>query len=418
MQWTHHHCSPVCLPLHHHALPSPEPHPAPCADFSRSPFQCPVQQDTTTTTTTSTSSTSSTSSKAAASYATFFKGSAPLLPAPPFAGCDHRMTFLDAISRLGVERLQRADELGITYDQMEFGVGLNPTQAQQRSRAVQPFFDKLCAAVRRTWVLSDELRHIADYELSQLQLLPGPLVVVHIRGGDKLANGTTEIPPGYAYNFTAGMRRLVRAHPKAAGGSCVLLGDDATLLPVVATAARSVLRCKTVVSRLEPAYAHVQKEFNAQPVEQRCARTKKYLVDLELLARADYSLGTVHSNVDLLAYQIQRCVVGKAGDTYVDLAGWSYDGYSPKLNAHMMPPHIMELFPEALEGHQDPGGTGVHVAGRDGNSSLALSSGVLDLRHVAEGEEEYGEEPGRQGVLGGLLRWLGLRGREQREEQS
>jgi hypothetical protein len=70
--------------------------------------------------------------------------------------------------------------------------------------------------------------------------------------GDKLANGTAEIPAGYAYDFAAGARRLAGQHPASAGGTCVLLGDDASLLHTAAAAAKASLRCRALVSRLEP----------------------------------------------------------------------------------------------------------------------------------------------------------------------
>jgi hypothetical protein len=278
--------------------------------------------------------------------------------------------------------------------------------------------------------------------------------------GDKLANGTAEIAAGYAYDFAAGARRLAAAHPASAGGTCVLLGDDASLLHTAAAAAKAALRCRALVSRLEPgwapagrraarplpalplpspalprrllpwpaapcralsappsrcrrrrSYAHSQRSFNAQPLRNRCARTKKYLVDLEILARSDYSLGSVHSNVDLLAWHLRRCVAGRPAGTYIDLAGVSFEAFCPKVNSYMIPPEIRELYPEALAGHVDTGTAEVAVAGRrrrGGGGAAAGGGGEVESFEARVDAAMTGvlgiSGEGRRAGLLGLLR--------------
>jgi hypothetical protein len=129
----------------------------------------------------------------------------------------------------------------------------------------------------------------------------------------------------------------------------------------------------------------------------------------------------VHSNVDLLAWHLKRCVAGRPPATYMDLAGLSFRAFCPKVAAYMIPPEIQALYPEVLAGHVDTGTAAVPVRGRragggaggGGGGPLPQSqsfeervdaavSGVLGIGGGGGGGWPQGGRQRRAGLLGYL----------------
>ncbi|KAG2427619.1 hypothetical protein HXX76_012271 [Chlamydomonas incerta] len=214
---------------------------------------------------------------------------------------------------------------------------------------------ELCADVRRVWRLSPMVQQLATQRATELNIsLPAlegssasgaadtaaagegaagggaalssgahRLVAVHARGGDKLAAGRwREVDDVYAsaYNFSGGFAHLLATHPEAAGSTCVILGDDHALAAMLVGPAEALLRCARVVNGVPPSPAHDQDVFNALPESSRCGRAHAFMADLALLAASDYTVGSIKSNVDLLAFLLGRCLYGRVAGSYVDAA--------------------------------------------------------------------------------------------------
>ena len=175
--------------------------------------------------------------------------------------------------------------------------------SRKRANATSECAD-LCNVVRRVWKPSRVVQELVDYELQELEHFPRPLYALHVRGGDK----EREIRPSYDYSIPAGLQRLreLASYSAGRGGTCVLVGDDASLAEPAAAEAERALGCR-VINRVVPDHAHNQRVFNKEPLPFRCHSTKRLLVDLELLARADFSVGLALSNFYHIAALLQYC---------------------------------------------------------------------------------------------------------------
>jgi len=160
--------------------------------------------------------------------------------------------------------------------------------------------ETLCAPLRALWRLAPAMRMPVEYELRTMRHYPPPLLVLHVRGGDKLND---EVKP---YDLRPGIEQLAARHAHQ-GGTCVILGDDWTLGQRAEALARELLNCSTLLNRLEPGYAHFQKQMNAEAAATHCWRTQRLLVDIELLAVADGGVALLQSNVARVATLLREC---------------------------------------------------------------------------------------------------------------
>jgi hypothetical protein len=163
--------------------------------------------------------------------------------------------------------------------------------------------ERLCAPLAAVWQLASPLKEIVAYELDAMRLFPQPLVVLHVRGGDKLEGFIRELTE--AYEFAPALAALAQ-NASLHGGTCVVLGDDYALAQRAGREARKALSCH-VHNRVEPRAAHFQPAFNAQPPALRCHRTKRVLADIELMAAAVALVGLTRSNVMRVAALLRRC---------------------------------------------------------------------------------------------------------------
>lgn len=162
--------------------------------------------------------------------------------------------------------------------------------------------DMLCDALLRLWRPSAELQAVIDYELHNLQLYPPPLVVLQVRGGDKVGH---EVAP---YTLDAGIAYLA-ANASNHNGTCVVLGDDDSLGQNVSALAHAALGC-VVVNRIHPGHAHVQTKFGREAPEVRCQRTKQLFVDMELIAHAHGAAVLAVSNTARVGTLLRTCRQG------------------------------------------------------------------------------------------------------------
>ena len=172
----------------------------------------------------------------------------------------------------------------------------------------------LCAPLRALWRLAPAMRSAVDYELATLAHYPPPLLVLQVRGGDKLG---TEVQP---YDLRPGVEKLAARHAHQ-GGTCVVLGDDWALGQRAEALARELLNCSALLNRLQPRYAHDQARMNAEAAASRCWRTQRLLVDIELLAAADGGAALLQSNVARVATLLRECRKPGAAAALLDWQG-------------------------------------------------------------------------------------------------
>jgi hypothetical protein len=157
--------------------------------------------------------------------------------------------------------------------------------------------------------------------------------------GDKLAPSTREVPTGFDYTFARGIdnvaSQLAAAAAAAARGAagnmtlqpphCILMGDDAALLETVRQKVAAVLQCGQLTVR--PPAGSVRPFDGGAPSVQRCDKLSAMFAEIELLAAADYTVGTMWSNFDSVAYYAARCVHNRSAATYVDGSAAAFGPY-------------------------------------------------------------------------------------------
>jgi len=168
--------------------------------------------------------------------------------------------------------------------------------------------ESMCDGVLYAWQPSQTMREKIEHDLDALE---PPVFAVQVRGGDKW----TEFPPGYVYNLTFGIERLLhKGEPR--GGTCVIVGDDSALAEQAATLSSAIVGCR-VVNRV-PRGNHSEARFNSLSEDKRCQETRNVIADVELLATAKRSVGLSVSNVVRIASLLQQC-----RDHRHDIFDWS-----------------------------------------------------------------------------------------------
>jgi hypothetical protein len=143
---------------------------------------------------------------------------------------------------------------------------------------------------------------------------PKPLVVLQLRGGDKLG---TEAPP--YIDVDSPLQRLAGQKNAPINGTCVVLGDDWELSLNASQSAKHWLGC-TVINRLQPGYTHFQDRFQIESPASRCFRARRLLVDIEIMAAADALVALMLSNIARIAVLLRECRAPGVGASSV--ADW------------------------------------------------------------------------------------------------
>jgi hypothetical protein len=184
----------------------------------------------------------------------------------------------------------------------------------------------MCPVIRRFWILSPAVRQRQEiFKQSLRSNSSAPVVAIHVRGGDKIAAGTREIPGWFDYTFVRGLEKVAEQlgkEPKTHAESnhqqqlqqrpvCLILGDDAQLMATVRDQAQQILNCSQL---LHAAAAGSHVPWGSK----QCDRVQTMLADTDTLAWADYTVGTMWSNFDAVAFYVAICSYGRQQATYVD----------------------------------------------------------------------------------------------------
>lgn len=197
----------------------------------------------------------------------------------------------------------------------------------------------LCPVVQRFWQLAPPLQQRQEvYKRSLRSNSSAPIVAIHVRGGDKLASQTREVPLSFDYSFDKGLRLVAQQlssrsdssrhfgskqlqREQEPGPVCLLFGDDQQLMQQVRAQAEEILRCSKV--------QHAAAAGSHQPwTGKQCSRVQTMLAEMDMLAWADYTVGTMWSNFDSVAFYAAVCSYGRQQATYID---GSQNPYGPYL---------------------------------------------------------------------------------------
>ncbi|KAK9823388.1 hypothetical protein WJX72_002422 [[Myrmecia] bisecta] len=146
----------------------------------------------------------------------------------------------------------------------------------------------------QVWHLAPFLRQASAKALRELLHQPAPHIAFHVRGGDKFdedqrGKRASTYPEHLVASFEA-------QHPTVQGGTCILIGDDHKLINQTQDLVRRHLKCKVMLRGITSGSRHEQVEFNRLPLEDRCAATQRLIVDLEIMAQAEYFVGSPTSD--------------------------------------------------------------------------------------------------------------------------
>lgn len=237
------------------------------------------------------------------SYATCFK---PLMLGPP--GCDP--TLVDRYAHVNYTAIRQWDNLNRsvesvavlrsgTFDQLYWYMGSlmhdrrMPGELGRVGRHAYTHFDLKAYALRRLWVLQDNIKAEVDRRVSTLDLSP-PLCGFHVRRGDKVV----EAPPQPLERYLEiAQRSWLRCR------TCFFASDDlnGTLAEARAELGRYLPGCRVVSMAgvqppVDPNGFNIS-EFQGGDASRHAQSTLELLSEMEVLTRADLFVGSYSSNV-------------------------------------------------------------------------------------------------------------------------
>ncbi|CAL8469526.1 g9067 [Coccomyxa elongata] len=184
--------------------------------------------------------------------------------------------------------------------------------------------------VRKTWRLQPSVQKEVDAALAILDGYAKPTIAFHVRGGDKATEDAiigrkttrpTDLINTYLDNYP-GMR----------GGTCVLIGDDHDAVSETAKLAWQHIGCAVVrPSVYYRTQGHHQGAFNSLPLQERCKETIQLIKDLEMMAHADYFVGSSTSGIPHIIAALRMTVYLKSQVTLADV---SYDDMGTRIRRH------------------------------------------------------------------------------------
>ncbi|BDA49890.1 hypothetical protein COCOBI_15-0180 [Coccomyxa sp. Obi] len=193
---------------------------------------------------------------------------------------------------------------------------------------VQSRFDP--GMVRKSWKLKASIQKEVDTALAVLDSYEKPTIAFHVRGGDKstedqvLGRKTTK-PEDLINTFLdnyVGVR----------GGTCLLIGDDQAVIAEAENLARTHIGCRVVrPSKYYRSKGHHQETFNSLALDERCRETKQLIKDLEMMAHADYFVGSSTSGIPNIIATLRMTVYMKSQVTFADV---SYDDMGTRIRRY------------------------------------------------------------------------------------
>ncbi|KAK9840749.1 hypothetical protein WJX81_002183 [Elliptochloris bilobata] len=183
-------------------------------------------------------------------------------------------------------------------------------------------------AISKAWVLRPWVAVEVSQHLAVLEAAAKPTIALHIRGGDKVAEDqqeeikrATTFPEDYVETF-------VSRFPDVQGGTCIILGDDHAWVAEASRLAQERINC--TLQPLSPFYrqeGHKQAQFNSLPYEERCEQSMRLLTDMEIMAHADYFVGTFNSGMPWMIDTMRHVLYGKHRSTMADASIHHWDWY-------------------------------------------------------------------------------------------
>lgn len=112
----------------------------------------------------------------------------------------------------------------------------------------------------------------------------------------------------------------------AQGGTCIIVGDDGPQVAALSDLAAKKLGCRIYIPHpYHPKGGHSQEKFNDQPLPQRCTQTIQLLADMEILAHADYMVGSYNSGIPGLVEILRYALYKKSRLTFADASSFHRD---------------------------------------------------------------------------------------------
>ncbi|CAL8469684.1 g9225 [Coccomyxa elongata] len=184
--------------------------------------------------------------------------------------------------------------------------------------------------VRKSWKLKASMQKEVDAALAILNSYEKPTIAFHVRGGDKstedqIMGRKTTKPEDLVNTF-------LDNYVNVRGGTCVLIGDDQALVAETERLAQTHIGCRVVrPSRYYRSKGHHQATFNSLPLHERCRETKQLIKDLEMMANADYFVGSSTSGIPTIIFTLRLSVYMKSQVTFADV---SYDDMGTRIRRH------------------------------------------------------------------------------------
>lgn len=193
------------------------------------------------------------------------------------------------------------------------------------------YLQRLPEVVPKLWVLSDYLQTLADWEWSLLARHRHPVVGIHLRGGDKHGENIAMFGEAVAVqmaNTTLGIEKLVQRHGDAVrGGTCFLVGDGSVHVESATASAKALLGCE-VVNKVPPGGDYSRDSFIQQNQQElKCLAGTSVFVYIELLGRADYTVGSLHNAPYNVASFVRAYKHNKPQDTCIDNADFGQPSF-------------------------------------------------------------------------------------------
>ena len=149
-------------------------------------------------------------------------------------------------------------------------------------------------ALKKLWKLSAQIRRKVDAHVSFVTSLPKPLIAVHVRQGDKYIEDAWRKPYG-----PVDFARAALSNPEARNGTCLIYGDDFETNHATARQLVRLLSCTPIVFGGSFS-GHDQAQFNARSAVERCQLVDMLITEVEGMAKADYFIGSLNSNIGRL----------------------------------------------------------------------------------------------------------------------
>jgi hypothetical protein len=247
------------------------------------------------------------------------------LPRPPPSMC------LDYLRKLSTDDAIRRFSTHVRSNKREYGKALSkhgltfnidterlswPSEST-KLRGLRATCLTLCPFLTNIWRPEPHLSVIVKETLQTALTYPRPVVVMQLRGGDKVFGDAKEEEP---YDVERSLSRMAAEGGSAlANGTCILIGDDASLRDVAISASRRFLNC-LIVDRIAPSGARDSVAFRAENLATRCAETRKVVADISLMGQADAIVALFGSSTAKMGMMLSFC---QRGGSLPPAWGWS-----------------------------------------------------------------------------------------------